>query len=48
VQNDHGDAMKDNEWVHDGSRGCCKINACTTSHAGKWLFRRHLDQTHGL
>jgi hypothetical protein len=39
--------MEENEWVHEGSRGCCKVNACTSSYA-KWLFHKHLNQTHGL
>jgi hypothetical protein len=48
MQNEHEDAMEENEWVHEGSKGCCKINVCTSSYAAKWLLHRHLDQTHGL
>jgi hypothetical protein len=48
MQDEHGDAMEKNEWVHEGSRRCCKVNACTSSYASKWLFCKHLDQTHGL
>jgi hypothetical protein len=36
------------EWVHEGSRGYYKVNACTSFYVAKWLFCRHLDQTHGL
>ncbi len=48
MQYEHGDAMKENEWFLEGLKGCCKVNACTSSYAGKWLFHKHLDQTHGL
>ncbi len=48
MQYEHGDVMEENEWFHEGLRGCCKVNACTSSYVGKWLFRKHLDQTHGL
>jgi hypothetical protein len=48
MQYEHGDAMGKNEWLHEGLRGCCKVNACISSYAGKWLFHKHLDQTHGL
>ncbi len=48
MQDEHGDAMEENEWVHEGSRECCKVNACTSSYAAKWSFYKHLDQTHGL
>jgi hypothetical protein len=48
MQDEHGNAMEENEWVHDSSRGCCKMNTCTTSYATKWLFHKHLDQTQGL
>jgi len=40
--------MEENEWVHEGSRRCCKVNACTSFYVAKRLFHRHLDQTHGL
>ncbi len=39
--------MEEIEWVHEGSRWCCKVDACTSFYAAKWLFHRHLDQTHG-
>jgi hypothetical protein len=48
MQDEHGGAMVENEWVHEGSRACCKVNACSNSYATKWLFCRHLDQTNGL
>jgi hypothetical protein len=35
--------MEDNEWVHEGSRGCCDVNACISSYAAKWLFCRHSE-----
>jgi len=38
MQDEYGDAMEDNAWVHEGSRGCCKVNACTSSYATKWCF----------
>jgi hypothetical protein len=28
-------AMEENEWFHEGLRGCCKVNACTSSYAGR-------------
>jgi hypothetical protein len=31
MQDEHGNAIGNNEWVHESSRGCCKINACTIS-----------------
>jgi hypothetical protein len=48
MQDEHGDAMEENEWVHEGSRACCKVNACSNSYAAKWLLCKHLDQTNGL
>jgi hypothetical protein len=48
MQNEHGDVMEKNEWVHEGSRWCCKVNACTRFYAPKWLFCRNLDQKHGF
>jgi hypothetical protein len=48
MQDEYGDGMEENEWVHEGSIGCCKVNACTNFYAFKWLLRKHLDQTHGL
>jgi hypothetical protein len=43
IQDEHGDAMEDNEWVHKGSRWCCKLDACTNSYEAKWLFCQHLE-----
>ncbi len=48
MQDEHGNAMEKNEWVHESSKGCCKVNACITSYATKWLSHKQLDQTHGL
>jgi hypothetical protein len=48
MEDEHGDARKEFEWVHESSGRCCKVNACTSSYVAKWLFCRHLDQTHGL
>jgi hypothetical protein len=48
MQDEHGNAMEDNEWVHESSRRCCKMNAWIISYATKWLSHKHLDQTHGL
>ncbi len=48
MQDEHGDVMEDNEWIHESSRKCCKVNAYSNSYATKVMFRRHLDQTHGL
>jgi hypothetical protein len=48
IQDEHGDAMEDSVWAHKGSRWCCKVDACTSSYAVKWLFRQHLEQTHSL
>ncbi len=31
IENEHGDVMEDNEWVHKGSRWCYKVDACTNS-----------------
>jgi hypothetical protein len=41
--------MEENEWVHEGSRGCCNVNACTSSYEAKWLFCRHsgVDASYG-
>jgi hypothetical protein len=44
MQDDHRDAMEDNEWVHEGSGRCCKVNACTSFNVAKCLFHTHLDQ----
>jgi hypothetical protein len=38
IQNEHGHAMEDSEWVHKGSRWCCKVDACINFYAAKWLF----------
>jgi hypothetical protein len=43
IQDEHGDAMEDNEWVHKGSKWYCKVDACTNSYVAKWLFREHLE-----
>jgi hypothetical protein len=48
MQNEHGNEIEENEWVHEGSRRCCKVHACISFYVGKWLFHRHLDQTHGF
>jgi hypothetical protein len=48
MQDEHGDAIEKNEWVHEGSKRCYKVNACTNSYVAKLLFCKHLDQTHGL
>jgi hypothetical protein len=48
MQDEHRNAMEENEWVHESSKRCCKVNACTSSYATKRLFCKHLDQTHGL
>jgi len=31
MQDEHGDVMEENEWVHESSRRCCKVNACINS-----------------
>jgi hypothetical protein len=41
-------AMKDANWVHEGSRWKCKINGCTNSYATKWLLCQLLDNKHML
>jgi len=51
MQDEHGDAIEENEWVHEcsrTSRACYKVNACNNSYAAKWLLCKHLDQTNGL
>jgi hypothetical protein len=48
MQDEHGDAMEANEWVHKSSRRWCKVNACISFYVAKWLLRKHLDQTYGL
>ncbi len=48
MQDEHGDAMEENEWIHEGSRTCCKLNACNNSYAAKRLICKHLDQTNCL
>jgi len=35
MQDEHGDVMEDNEWIHESSRECCKVNAYTSSYATK-------------
>jgi len=36
-QDEHGNAMEDNEWAHEGSRWCYKVDACTSFYVTKWL-----------
>jgi hypothetical protein len=48
MQNEYGDGMGENEWVHEDSIRCCKANACISSYVVKWLFRKHSNQTHGF
>lgn len=48
MQDEHGDEIKENKWVHEGLRGCCKVNACTSLYNAKQLLCKHLNQTHGL
>jgi hypothetical protein len=48
MQDENGDAMEKNEWVHEGSIACCKVNTCSKCYVAKWLFYKHLDQTDGL
>jgi len=33
-----GDMMEDVVWVHEGSRGICKVNAYISSYATKCCF----------
>jgi hypothetical protein len=52
-KNDHGEippnhAMKNVNWVHEGSRWVCNINGCTDNYVAKWLFHCHLDNKHEL
>jgi hypothetical protein len=42
MQDEHGDAMLENEWVHESSKGCCKVNACIGSYVAKWLLHKHM------
>jgi hypothetical protein len=44
IQNEHKDAMEDNEWAHEGSKWCCKVDACISSYVAKWLIRKHLSE----
>ncbi len=48
IHDEHGDAMEDSGWAHKGSRWCCKVDACISSCAVKWLFYQHLERTHFL
>jgi len=48
MQDEHGDAMEENEWVHESSKRWCKVNVCASSYAAKWFLCKHLDQTHVL
>ncbi len=43
MQDEHGDAMEEDEWVHESSTRCCKVNACTSSYVAKWLFHRYMN-----
>jgi hypothetical protein len=43
IQDEHGDAMEDNEWAYESSKWCCKVDACISSYAAKWLFHKHLE-----
>ncbi len=33
-----GDMMEDVVWIHEGSRGICKVNAYISSYATKCCF----------
>ncbi len=35
IQDEHGDAMEDNEWAHEGSKWSCKVVACISSYVAK-------------
>ncbi len=48
IQDEHGDAMENNEWAHEGSKWCYKVDACTRSYVAEWLLYKHLEQTHSL
>ncbi len=48
IQYEHGDVMDENEWVHEGSKWYCKVDACTYSYTAKWLFCKHLERTHSI
>jgi hypothetical protein len=43
MQDEHGDAMEEFEWVHEGLNRCYKMNACTSSYVAKWLFCKHFN-----
>jgi hypothetical protein len=43
MQDEHGDAMEEFEWIHEDSRRCCKVNAFISSYVVEWLFHRHLE-----
>jgi hypothetical protein len=43
IQNENGDVMEDNEWVHKGLRWFCKVDACTCFYATKWLCCQPLE-----
>ncbi len=45
IQNESGDVS---EWAHKNSRWFCKVDACTSSYAAKWLLCQHLEQTHSF
>jgi hypothetical protein len=45
IQDESGDVS---EWAHKSSRWFCKVDACTSSYAAKWLLCQHLGQTHSF
>jgi len=48
IQDEHGNAMEDSEWVDKGSGWCCKVDACISFYVAKWLFHYHLERTHSF
>ncbi len=45
IQDESGDVS---EWAHKSSRWFCKVDACISSYAAKWLLCQHLEQTHSF
>jgi hypothetical protein len=43
IQDEHGDAMENNEWAHEGSKWSCKVVTCTSSYVAKYFSRKHLE-----
>ncbi len=43
IEDEHRDAMEDNEWVHEGSKWCCKVDAYISSYVAKWMIYKHLE-----